>query len=244
MSDPGGGDELLARQKEFIAQFFKKGEELAWELIRDNESLRLKAVELEAELAAARAKLVGFNDAMQQKRRYEERFAEVERENHDLASLYVAAYQLHATLDPAAVVRTVVEILVNFVGAKTFAVFVVDEPRARLVAVAAHNVDREVLAQPALGSPGLGEQALAERPSYTEFEPAAPDPRADPPRVVVPLRMGEKSVGALAIWELLAHKGALDSVDYELFNLLAAHAASALEAARLAAGGGGLADLI
>jgi hypothetical protein len=222
MSEPS--DDLLARQKEFVDSFFRKGAELASELIDANEKLRFRVVELEAELAAARQKLTGFNAAEAAARRYEARFAEIEHENHNLASLYVAAYQLHSTLDVSAVLGTIVEILVNFVGARTFAIYVVDG--ARLVPIATQGLAEGSVPRPALGDPGLGQVAASGTAEYQQA-----------PGVVaaVPMRLGDSTVGAIAVFELLTHKPALDEVDYELFNLLAAHAATALEAARLAA---------
>jgi len=217
-------DDLLVKQKEFVDAFFRKGAELASELIESNEKLRFRVVELEAELAAARQKLTGFGAAEAAARRYEARFAEIEHENHNLASLYVAAYQLHATLDVSAVLSTIVEILLNFVGARTFAIYVVDGER--LVPIAAQNLAADAVPRPALGDPGLGQVAAS---GNAQYQPA--------PGVVaaVPMRLGDSTVGAIAVFELLSHKPALDEVDYELFNLLAAHAATALEAARLAA---------
>ena len=50
--------------------------------------------------------------------------------------------------------------------------------------------------------------------------------------------MKDKVVGALVIWDFLVQKTELAEVDFEIFNLLGAHAASAIEAARLAAEAG------
>jgi hypothetical protein len=212
----------------------------------------------------------GVEELLHDNRRLRDRVLELEAENHHLASLYVASVQLHATLEPAQVVRTIVEILENFVGARTFALYLVDERAGRLRAVAVHN------AEPALGEPGLGEQALAERPSYADLGAPPLDPTRAAPPVVVPLRLGRRAVGAIAVWELLSHKPALDDVDHRLFDLLAGgkpprrakpvepsparlraeppsaaqparrseFPRSLLEAARLATGGGGLAGLV
>jgi GAF domain-containing protein len=51
---------------------------------------------------------------------------------------------------------------------------------------------------------------------------------------VVPLRVQEAVVGALVLLKLFDHKPALSSQDRDLLDLLAAHAASALLAARTA----------
>ena len=49
------------------------------------------------------------------------------KENERLASLYVAASQLHSTLDPFELQQIIVEILLNFVGAKVFALLAPDD---------------------------------------------------------------------------------------------------------------------
>src|SRR5205085_43514 len=52
------------------------------------------------------------------------------------------------------------------------------------------------------------------------------------PAVVTPLRIKDEVVGAVVIWDFLKQKTVLMDVDYELFNLLAAHAAGALQSAK------------
>ncbi len=195
MADDGGGDDLL-RQKEFFSAFFRKGAEAAEELLRDNERL------------VAEVSALG--------RRFEERLQQVERENHGLASLYVASYQLHGSLDPREVVRTISEILINFVGAKTFALYLLEDGALR--AAAAEGVSADALAP------------------LDPAQPLGPRLLDKDPLAVRPLRLRDRVVGALAIWELLAQKGRLDDVDGELLNLLGSHAAIALEAARLHSG--------
>jgi hypothetical protein len=56
--------------------------------------------------------------------------------------------------------------------------------------------------------------------------------------VCVPLRLTGTVVGVIVVWDFLGQKAELEGVDFEIFNLLGAHAANALEAARLATGAG------
>jgi hypothetical protein len=44
----------------------------------------------------------------------------------------------------------------------------------------------------------------------------------------IPLRLDDEVIGAIAIFQLLQHKPALEELDYEMFDLLATHAATAL----------------
>jgi hypothetical protein len=136
------------------------------------------------------------------------KLAEIERENHNLASLYVAAHRLHASVEPRDIVQTVVEILLNFVGAKTFAIFA--DQGGRLAPVVTENLDGRGLAPPPV-------------PEAPSCPPPGELPSAGAP-IAVPLKAGERVVGVIAVWELVSHKTGLEKVDYELFNLLAARA--------------------
>ena len=51
--------------------------------------------------------------------------------------------------------------------------------------------------------------------------------------VCVPLKIKEHVIGVLAIYKLLIQKEKFAQVDYELFTLLAGHAATAIFGARL-----------
>src|SRR5262249_17921067 len=124
----------MSDDRESLPALLERGAELAEGLLAENERLRL---ELQAHEARAR---------------------EFERENHNLANLYVAAHQLHATLDLREVVSKIKEILVNFIGARTFAIYLRDDDDT-LRAVAAENVAREEL--PAEGPDGAIGDAVA-----------------------------------------------------------------------------------
>jgi hypothetical protein len=53
------------------------------------------------------------------------------------------------------------------------------------------------------------------------------------PIVAIPLRVNDRPIGAIAIFELLVQKDGLSPLDHELFTLLAGHAATAIFAAQL-----------
>jgi nitrate/nitrite-specific signal transduction histidine kinase len=200
----------MADERDTLPALLQRGAELAEALVAANERLRL---ELQAHEARAR---------------------ELERENHNLANLYVAAHQIHATLDLREVLQTINEILVNFIGARTFAIYLRDDDD-RLRAVTAENVARAALAPEGPEGP-IGAAVASGQAFYAETLDARTPPEA--PLAIAPLRLRDQVVGAVAVWSFLAHKEGLTDLDIELFSLLGAHAASALEAARLAAGTG------
>src|SRR5262249_36505842 len=151
------------KHEEFIRTFFKRGAEFAEELLRENEKLRFRVLELEAQQRASAAgvgptevlrELLARIDLLEKEREvliqtrarvvqensdWQARYLEVERENSNLANLYVASYQLHSTLDLKEVLQIILEILLNFVGAKSFAIYLRDESGA-LRAVAAEGL--------------------------------------------------------------------------------------------------------
>jgi nitrate/nitrite-specific signal transduction histidine kinase len=254
----GSGDDLVAKQKEFIDAFFKKASEFTEELLRENEKLRFRVVQLEEQIAASaraiptpatlkelverlhtveqerEALIQRFTAVEAENREYQTRYLQIERENNNLASLYVAVHQLHSTFDLREVLQTIVEIVLNFVGAKIFAVYLLDDESQMLRAVVSEHVERDKVPSWPLGKGTVGGVAATGQPIYGAL-PRTPDPTRDEPAICVPLKIQSRVVGAVAIWEFLQQKTELADVDFEIFHLLGVHAASALEAARLAA---------
>jgi len=252
--------DLAASKREFIETFFKRGAEFTEELMRENERLRYRVVQLEEEVKALRSdkpgsaqgslrELVARIESLETEReallnRFEgvssssqdqiARFHEIERENNNLANLYVASFQLHSTMDLREVTQIILEILLNFVGAKTFAIQLVDDSTGKLRTLASEGVEKSKVPVGSVKEGRVGEVIASGQPFIDEERLTM---RADLhwPVIVLPLRIRDKVVGVVAIWDLLPQKTALQEVDYELFNLLGAHAASALQGAKLTA---------
>jgi nitrate/nitrite-specific signal transduction histidine kinase len=247
-------DDLFERADEFLA-VFRRGAEFTKELVEENARLRRRLVEVESrqdeaaqdttEWGKLREELLerirGLEgertDVLERMRALEEenrqfaaRFVEVEEENNNLANLYVASYQLHSTLNVAEVVKIIIEIVINLVGAQTFAVYVHDEKTGLLEAVAAEGEDVAVFPSMPLGEGTVG-SAVASGATSCSGEPASSDYAR--PIVAIPLRVNDRPIGAIAIFELLVQKEGLSPLDHELFTLLAGHAATAIFAAQL-----------
>ncbi|HEV2721677.1 MAG TPA: hypothetical protein VG323_16785 [Thermoanaerobaculia bacterium] len=136
------------------------------------------------------------------------RWETIERKNAALTSLYVAVHQLHATLDRAAVVDALREIIVGLIGSETFAVFERDDDTFR--AIASCGVDDAEVSL-------LGRRFASE------------DDDADVPvAAAIPFVLNGRVIGGIVIVSLLAQKSGFDAVDFELFDLLRTHAAIAL----------------
>ena len=239
---------------EKFLEIFNKGKEFTEELLRENQRLRYRLASIESEqpgltgdeiskLREQLAKLAEENRVMQQRfRKVEEenkdfasRYIEIEEQNNNLANLYVASYQLHSTLDFREVIQIVQEIIINLVGAESFAVLLLDEKTNELRTIACEGEDVtpgiDTLST-RLGEGILGEVAASGESFFADLDEAAPA-AIDHPLAVVPLKIKEHVIGLIVIYKLLQQKDAFTAVDYELFSLLAAHAATAIFASKL-----------
>jgi transcriptional regulator with GAF, ATPase, and Fis domain len=240
------------RAEKFL-EIFNKGKEFTEELIRENQRLRYRVAALE-ESAAPAEELQRLRDQINQlneeNRRIQQRFREVEEENKDfanryieieeqnnnLANLYVASYQLHSTLDFREVIQIVQEIVINLIGAEAFAILLLDEKTNELKTIAFEGED----VQPGLGqiSTRLGEGVLGNVAKTGESYYVNQDVEGgaitlEKPLAAVPLKIKEHVIGLIVIYRLLQQKDAFSAVDYELFSLLAAHAATAIFSSKL-----------
>lgn len=241
------------RAEEFILAF-KKGAEFTQDLLKENERLRFRLLELESTVAARHpsgnednlALLNRIKELEQDKqdildriRKVEDenqdfanRYIEIETENNNLANLYIASYQLHSTLDFKEVLQIIMEIVINLIGAEEFSLMLLDEKTGVLSAVACEGLDREEIPSVRLGS-GLIGQTLQSGESYFTDDLETYQRDILCPMVCVPLKIKEHVIGVLAIYKLLVQKEKFAQVDYELFTLLAGHAATAIFGARL-----------
>ena len=159
------------------------------------------------------------------------RLVETEHQLDRLMSLYVATYQLHSFLEPQQVHVAIADIAVNLLGAERFVLLLRREGTATCEVALAEGVD------PAADSVFAGESyaggdALVDATLRDGVLRLGPDAGSDS-LAAVPLRIQEEIVGALVVRKLFDHRPALGGEDRDLLDLLSAHAASALFAARL-----------
>src|SRR5262249_22785033 len=129
------------------------------ELLRENAVLRDENARLAQELEAQRERSQAIEKVSTE---FEDRYLEIEKQNGNLASLYIATYNLHSTLDFTELLRLLREIVVNLVGSESFGVYArsaIDD--ARLELLAGEGLDLE--AQRTLRSIGIVGEALATR---------------------------------------------------------------------------------
>ena len=147
-----------------------------------------------------------------------------------LMSLYVATYQLHVSLDPVEVQNAIAEIAKDLLGASSFALLIKDEVEGGCEVALSQGVrdGSRFQGQHYLGGDGMVDATLADGVLRLDQDSGATEALA-----AVPLRVEEAIVGALVILRLLDHKSTPLSEDRDILDLLAAHAASALFAARV-----------
>jgi transcriptional regulator with GAF, ATPase, and Fis domain len=246
---------VSGRAEEFL-QVFKKGAEFTQELMRENERLRYRVLDLEEAQRVGSCQSTVSDESQRLLQRIEElerekeeivsrirqveeenqdfaaRYVEIETENNNLANLYIASYQLHSTLDFREVLQIITEIIINLIGAEEFAILLLDEKTNELQAVAAEGIPREDIPSVKFGIGVVGEVAKSGE-NYFVSDVEVYESNLQEPMVAIPLKIKEHVIGVLVIYKLLVQKTRFADVDYELFTLLAGHAATAVFSSRL-----------
>jgi hypothetical protein len=240
--------------EEFLA-IFRKGAEFSRELLKENERLRgeLASVQdrqddaarspetwdkLRVELLGRIRSLEEENHSMRDRldlverenNQFAQRYIEIEEENNNLANLYISSFQLHSTLNLSEVLKIVVEIVINLIGAERFAIYIADEKTRALQPVACEGESLAAFPVARIGDGPIGE-AVESGETWTSDPGGGLDLRR--PIVCIPLRLEDRPIGAIAIYALLQQKQGFTPLDDELFTLLGGHAATAIFAAQL-----------
>jgi transcriptional regulator with GAF, ATPase, and Fis domain len=247
----------LSRKAEEFMGIFKKGIQFTQELLKENERLRYKIIKLEEDKKNLQkqvsapevsklkqtihqleqektAILDKYREVEEENKDFASRYLEVEEENNNLANLYVASYQLHSTLDFKEVLRIVIEIIINLIGSDRFAILLLDDSSQVLSAVASEGLREGEIKKVKVGEGIIGTVAKSGE-SHFEQDLEHFTPTSDfHPIVCIPLKIKEHTIGVIAIFTLFEQKRKkLTRVDYELFSMLAGHAATAVFSAKL-----------
>jgi transcriptional regulator with GAF, ATPase, and Fis domain len=246
---------IHGRAEEFL-QIFKKGAEFTQDLMKENERLRFRVLELEAALQDGETNGNAERERRKLLKRIEEleaekeeilnrirhveaenhdfaaRYVDIEHENNNLANLYIASYQLHSTLDSREVLQIIIEIVINLIGGEEFALMLLDEKANELQAVASEGVERDEIPPVKIGTGIIGQVAKTGENYFVE-DVASYKTDLQNPMVCIPLKIKEHVIGVLCIYKLLVQKSSFTELDYELFTLLAGHAATAVFSSRL-----------
>lgn len=200
----------LGRAARLLEDAQRSLERAGTEAARRNQELARRIRDLEASLEEMESLLV-----------------RTEGQAAQLANLYVATYQLHASLEVSDVRAAIADIAVNLLGAERFTILLKHENGHFCTAKeSSGQADPAVTERPYEGGDALIDACLKD--GSPQFGPCAGSELL----VAVPfVRQGEV-VGLLSVRAFLGHKPGLNADDHELLDLMAAHAASALVAAR------------
>lgn len=211
------------------------------QLEEERDRLRGSLSDAEAELARFRALHEQLENQLSEveheSQSFSSKFLELAKRNNDLANLYVASYRLHGTLDRSEVLTAIQEIVINLIGSEELGVYELEG--SELKPVWSFGLEEGLLRSVAEGSGFVGEAAAS-----GEIQLPGADggksrvPGEETLTAAIPLRLGGRVFGVLALFELLPQKGGrFESLDTELFDLLASQAGTALYATSLVEGG-------
>ena len=248
------GDDPVQKSQEFFGMFLK-AKEFTEELLKENERLRYKIASLQSApqdaapvegdeqmrgLTERVRELEGrlqevetrYRKVEEENKEFADRYIEIEEQNNNLANLYVASYQLHSTLDYREVIRIVQEIVINLIGAEAFHIFIIGDKTGQLELETSEGQNAPLTSVPLEQKPighaaKTGENFFAAQVAHKEATPF------EQPIAVIPLKIKEAVIGVISINKLLVQKSSFNAMDYELFTLLAGHAATAIFSAKL-----------
>lgn len=156
------------------------------------------------------------------------RVEQLEHENYHLASMYVAGLQFHSARTLPEVLQTITEILLNFVGIGAFTLFVLDEERQMLFALAREGGDIEACGEVAVSEGGAIAAMIQRARPWTRGDPAYAD---DSAIMYLPLVSNRRLVAVLRLESFLAQKPGFDDNDFSLLSMISEHAGIAIETA-------------
>lgn len=257
--DKGKKTEHLEKGEEFL-EMFRKGQEFTQDLLKENERLRFQVVHLEEEmkkkletpdnaqvnsmsqdmvekLAQYEVRLEGLKSKLSEVEAenldFAQRYIDVEEQNNNLANLYVASFQLHSTLDYQEVLQIILEIIINLIGGEAFAIYLLDEKTKTLNPEAAEGIAISEIPQVLLGEGVVGQTVLANESYFNDSPSEVLKELYEDPLVCIPLTIQDDVIGTIVLYRLLQQKVTFAPVDFELFTLLAGHAATAIFSSRL-----------
>jgi hypothetical protein len=235
---------LQARTQAFLDEFFAQGEELVRDLIAENDRLRAALAskgaepssdlitrlmrqieELEAECSEIRS-LAG--SVQRESGDYRTRLDSLEREHYHLASMYVAGNQFHTASSVDEVLRTITEILLNFVGVGCFTVFAMDEERQVLFPLLREGGDLSECGELTLASEAPMAAALEQEGPWRVGRPLA---GTQDTLMHLPLVSGTRIVGVARLERFLPQKKTFAETDFGLLELVSEHAGLGIETA-------------
>lgn len=154
----------------------------------------------------------------------------IEEINNNLTNLYIASSRLHSVLNQDQVIEIIKEITINFVGAEKFALLQRPKDGSGFNFLSGEGFEEgEFPAHITSDENEIFKQVVTDQDIYLA-EDSVVDGSEDPykPLAAIPLVIHGEVSGILAIYSLLVQKEKFETIDYQLFSMMAEHAATAI----------------
>lgn len=243
---------LQRKTDEFLRDFFEKGEMLVKELITENDRLRaqletspsrpaedrpvtrdnmvdllmIRISALERECDEIR-RIAG--NVEEESGGFRQRLDSLEQEHYHLASMFVAGSQFHSATSFDEVLRTITEILLNFVGAGAFTLYLVDEERQTLFPVAREGGSIDDVPEILLTGDDAGPAQAAIVALGRPWKNGDPEFQIGDEIINLPLVSGSRLVGVARLESFLEQKHGFAENDHALLGLISEHAGIGIE---------------
>jgi GAF domain-containing protein len=125
------------------------------------------------------------------------------------------------------------DVVTTLIGSEEMAIFETDPEQRRLKLLASQGIEPGHYQEICLGDGLIGKAA---KTGEAEIRPDGASAEAVGDEAItacIPMKIGQRVLGVIAVFRLLPHKGGLNSVDLDLLDLLSTHAAVALLFTRL-----------
>jgi hypothetical protein len=240
---------LQGKTEMFLREFFEKGEAFVKELIDENDRLRAQVQTSSGKVAPGGKADDAMVDRLMQRvavleqecdeiRRlagnvqaesggYRDRLNMLEQEHYNLACMYVAGMQFHSAATIDDVLRTVTEILLNFLGVGKFTIFGVDEERRVLFPVMREGGDVREIEEVSIEEGPLSELSSLGR----SWKAGDPNFKVGPEIMSLPLYGGTRLVGVARLESFLEQKSNFVEGDASLLSLVSEHGGIGIETA-------------
>jgi hypothetical protein len=149
---------------EYVRKVQEETQRYSQDLLAENGRLRVRVAGLEAEVARLQDLEGRLEAAEEEQQRSSAGYREIERQNANLANLYVASYRLHGTLDRGEVLLAIQEIVINLIGCEEMAIFELEEGDFALRLAASFGLDEARYRRVPLGSGAIGRAAASGLP--------------------------------------------------------------------------------
>jgi len=154
----------------------------------------------------------------------------IEEINNNLTNLYVASSRLHSVLNQDQVVDIIKEITINFVGAEKFALLTWQKDHAGLKFLTGEGIGEDEFPRLIKVEENEIFKAVVNDQDIFLVGGSVVEGSNDPmqPLAAIPLVIHGEVTGVLAIYSLLVQKDKFETIDYQLFSMMAEHAATAI----------------